>query len=174
MAGILPFSYHPESDTFYYLLGRESSSHPKDAKKYSDFGGSKEGNESKFNTAVREGYEETNGMFGTEHMIRQALLKTKQHHNTFMALTTKYNTYKTYLFEIPYNETLATYMTNLYRFMNKNLKNVVCQDNGYFEKDNFIYVTLDEIKKTYYSSLREFYKQIVNQIDEERMRDYIL
>jgi hypothetical protein len=168
MAGILPFCYNEDDDTFYYLLGRESHTHPKAANQYSDFGGSKERNESKVTTASREGYEETHGIFGTEKEINTQISKMPQG----MVLTTRYNTYSTYLYKINYNEDLPKIMNKLFAFMKKNLKDVVNDSNGYFEKDHHILVTLDQIKKKYYSSTRTFYRQIIDQIDEDKMRKY--
>ena len=55
MAGILPFCYNENNNSFYYLLGRESHTHPNSANQYSDFGGSKDNNETKTSTAAREG-----------------------------------------------------------------------------------------------------------------------
>ena len=58
-AGILPVSLH--KNNLYFLFGLEENE-----KKWGDFGGSKEDNESKMETAVREGYEELNGFLGNK------------------------------------------------------------------------------------------------------------
>jgi len=169
MSGILPFCYNEENNTFYYLLGRESHTHPKAANQYSDFGGSKENNESKVLTAAREGYEETHGIFGNEKEINTRISKLPQS----MVLSTRYNTYSTYLYKINYNKDLPKMMNKLFAFMKKNLTSVVNETNGYFEKDHHILVTLDQLKKKYYSSLRSFYRQIIDQIDEDKIRKYL-
>ena len=169
MAGILPFCYNENKNTFYYLLGRESHTHPSAAYQYSDFGGSKESNENKASTAAREGYEETQGIFGNEKEIHTHISKLPQ----CMVLRTKYNTYSTYLYKINYNKDIPKVMNRLFAFMKKNMKDVVNNGNGYFEKDNHILVTLEQIKNKYYSSLRSFYCQIIDQIDEDKMRRYL-
>jgi hypothetical protein len=169
MAGILPFSYNPTDNKLYYLLSRESHTHPKAAKQFSDFGGSKERNESKISTAAREGYEETQGMLGSEKTINNHISKLPQS----MILKTKYNTYTTFLYQIKHNEDIALIMNRLYHFMKKNVKVIVDEPNGYFEKDHHILVTLEQLKSNFYTKLRPFYRQIVDQIDEIKILKYI-
>ena len=55
-AGILPICV--KSSSISVLLGQERFD-----SKWSDFGGKQEKNETKYETAVREGYEESNGFF---------------------------------------------------------------------------------------------------------------
>ena len=169
MAGILPFCYNPKNNKIYYLLGRESHTHPTAAKLYSDFGGAKEENERKISTAAREGYEETQGILGSENFIKSHISKLTKN----MVLSTRHNTYTTYLYKINYIPDLPQIMNRLFNFMKRNLSNAVNDTNGYFEKDDHILVTLDEINKKYYSSLRMFYKEIIEQIDESRIRKYL-
>jgi hypothetical protein len=168
MAGILPFCYNPINDKIYYLLGRESHTHPTDSKLYSDFGGSKEGSENKISTAAREGYEETQGIFGSEGVIKSQLSKLPKS----MILSTKKNTYTTYLYKINYIRDLPQIMNRLFYFMKRNLSNVVDETNGFFEKDHHMLVTLDEIKKKY-SIIRPFYREIISKIDESKIRNYL-
>ena len=62
--GILPVAFinnHP-----YFLFSREALIAKEDPGKWSDFGGSKEGKESYRETAIREGWEESNGFLGTK------------------------------------------------------------------------------------------------------------
>ena len=63
---------------------------------WSDFGGSRENNETTFQTAIREGCEELNGFLNCKSLKKYV----KKH------LVTSYEikTYVTYLFYIPYNE----------------------------------------------------------------------
>ena len=168
MAGILPFCYNPKNNKIYYLLGRESHTHPTNSKLYSDFGGSKESSENKISTAAREGYEETQGIFGNESVIKSQISKLPKS----MALSTINNTYTTYLYKINYIPDLPHLMNRLFYFMKRNLSNVVDEPNGFFEKDHHILVTLDEIKNKY-STIRPFYREIINKIDESEIRKYL-
>ena len=76
--GILPISF--KDGKIYFLFSRESG-----GKKYkwwlwSDFGGSKEKNETFLQTAIREGWEESNGILGNindvEYLLKNHLLDT--------------------------------------------------------------------------------------------------
>ena len=78
MAGILPLAYH--NDKMYFLLGRETVDVDHRAKgQWSDFGGSIEKGETLKETAIREGFEETGGLFGNmkdiEYLIDHSLVK---------------------------------------------------------------------------------------------------
>ena len=63
-AGILPIAKH--ANKLYFLLALEVSD-----KKWSDFGGKSNKNESIYETAIREGYEETNGFFGNKREFKK-------------------------------------------------------------------------------------------------------
>ena len=169
MAGILPFCYNQKDNKLYYLLSRESHTHPKASKQFSDFGGSKERNESKISTAAREGYEETCGIFGTDKTIKEHISELPP----YMVLKAKYNTYSSFLYQIKYNGDIVLILNRLYNFMKQNLRDVVDEPNGYFEKDQHILVTLDQIKTKFYTKLRPFYRQIIDQIDEDKILKFI-
>ena len=63
-AGILPVSFNGVCMVF--LLGKEHNN------QWSDFGGSSlNKHETKFNTAIREGYEELSGLLGTEKELKE-------------------------------------------------------------------------------------------------------
>ena len=69
--GILPVARH--NGEIYLLFSRERLIHSKDRDrgKWSDFGGSKEGNETQYRTAVREGVEESSGILGDKKDVRK-------------------------------------------------------------------------------------------------------
>ena len=79
--GILPVAKH--NGTYYLLFSRERLIHNKDRDrgKWSDFGGSREGRESQYQTAVREGVEESSGILGKKQDVRN-LIK----HHLFVVL----------------------------------------------------------------------------------------
>ena len=68
-AGILPVTVH--RGKVYFLFSREYIGSKDDGGLWSDFGGSKEKNESFFDTAVREGYEESGGFLGNKSDIKK-------------------------------------------------------------------------------------------------------
>ena len=63
-AGIVPVAIF--KGTLVFLFGKESYDN-----KWGEFGGSSEKNEEKFATAIREGYEELDGFFGTQQQLKK-------------------------------------------------------------------------------------------------------
>ena len=66
----------------YFLFSREALIAKEDPGKWSDFGGSKEGKESHRETAIREGWEESNGFLGTKtnvkNLVKNSLIASIQ------------------------------------------------------------------------------------------------
>ena len=75
--GLLPVTIHEGKVLF--LLGREH-----DEKKWSDFGGGREGRESHFDTALREGCEELNGFFGCKTHLKNTVKRNYSYCNSRM------------------------------------------------------------------------------------------
>ena len=96
--GILPVTIH--ENNVYFLFSREYINARKDGGKWSDFGGSKEKNESYYDTAVREGFEESSGFIGFKQDIKN-LIKNK-----FIKTITLPDGWRTYIVFIPYDKDL--------------------------------------------------------------------
>ena len=71
--GILPVAKH--NGRIYLLFSRERKllSNDKDKGKWSDFGGSREKNESQYETAIREGVEESAGILGNKSQLKKTI-----------------------------------------------------------------------------------------------------
>ena len=151
-AGILPVSIY--KNTLCFLFGAEESD-----KRWSDFGGKSERNESKFETAVREGYEELNGFLGNKTEIKNTV-----NNNLVLRLNTEHNKYSTFIFKTNYDEIMPFYFDNVHKFINKNLPNEV-DKNGLFEKCKIRWFTIEELKNERIK-FRYFYRHIVDQILE--------
>ena len=149
-AGILPVSLH--KNNLYFLFGLEEKE-----KKWSDFGGSKEDNESKMETAVREGYEELNGFLGNKTEIKKTV-----NDNFILRLNTEHNKFSTHIFKSKYDENLPFYFENVHKFIQKNLPQHVGR-SGLFEKSKVQWFTIEEIKSQR-AKFRYFYRQILDQI----------
>ena len=93
--GILPVAYH--DNDIYFLFARESFINKRHKGLWSDFGGSKEGYESQYETAIREGLEESSGILGDEKDIR-TLIKKK------CIRKIRDGGYSIYIIEVEYNE----------------------------------------------------------------------
>tara|TARA_A100001015_G_scaffold267850_2_gene318250 strand:- start:828 stop:1385 length:558 start_codon:yes stop_codon:yes gene_type:complete len=138
--GLLPITYNKGS--LLLLLGRERYD-----KNWSDFGGSKEGNESYLKTALREGEEELNGILGTgkqlANLVDRNLLATINNHDSYTSV----------VFRLKYDSRLPHYFNNNNRFIESRLKTTIEDSynskSGLFEKDYIKWFTLDEIQRDY-------------------------
>jgi 8-oxo-dGTP pyrophosphatase MutT (NUDIX family) len=147
-AGILPVTIH--NNQIYYLLGKEVS-----VNKYSDFGGSKEDDETPLQTAVREGYEELSGILGSKYNIEK-LIKT----NLIYKLTHKHFT--SYIVLIDYDNNLPFYFNNQFKFIKKHFPHLI-DKNGMFEKSEINWFTLDDIKNNR-NKIRGFFQEIIDEL----------
>ena len=95
--GILPVAYHKGKIKF--LFSREALHGDEEPGKWSDFGGGKEGRETPYQTAVREGWEESSGFLGSKQDIRNLIRKHK-------LARIVYSKYTIYIVEIPFDTNL--------------------------------------------------------------------
>ena len=157
MAGILPYAYN--NGELYFLISRENKSIKfKDSGFWSDFGGGKEKNESKLETAIRECYEETSGFLGTIEQIRKNIDKQNN-----ISITANNSTYETFLLKIVYDSNLPLYMNRNYKFIQKHLPNEITKRNGLFEKDRFLWIHSDSLEE-YLPNFRRFYRAIIKKL----------
>ena len=150
-AGILPVAEY--DGKLYFLFGQEEYD-----KKWSDFGGSPSPkSEPIFKTAIREGYEEIDGFFGSKSHLKELVQK-----NLIAKFHNKDNTYHSYLFKISYDKNLPFYFNNHHKFIKDNFQNHI-DNNGYFEKSKMKWFSKAELieKESYF---RHFYKDIISQI----------
>ena len=154
--GILPIA---KNDGFYYvLLSRESLDIKwKESGKWSDFGGSKEGNETEYETAIREGTEETSGIYGKAKNIKYMI-------DTNTLCVIKVYNYSTYLISVNYNPMISYRFSKIY---NKALRYtpelVLNTSNGLYEKDKIRWVKVDDLN-TFSTHSRFWFKPIMMQI----------
>ena len=149
-AGILPVAYYRK--TLFFLLGQERY-----LKSWSDFGGGSHKGEIPIDTAVREGYEEVNGLLGS-----QDELKEKVDDNMILSLC--YDKYTSYLFRTKYNKDLPTMFENTNQFAEVYLQDKIMQNhNGLFEKSQIKWYSLDELQSSL-DLMRNHYKEIVKSI----------
>ena len=160
--GILPVSKH--KNTIYFLFGLESE----DDKLWSDFGGSTIGREMPFQTAIREGYEELNGLLGNVND-----LKRRVSNNLVIELCDDdFNPkYTTFLFTLPYDNLLPVYFNNQHAFIKENLPHIV-NKKGFFEKSKIQWMTFSDIKKNRHK-FRVFYRNVIDNIllNEKEIRE---
>ena len=165
MAGILPFSKVIKNNkTFlYFLFSRETLDDYKSRDRgfWSEFGGSADKGETRLETAVREGYEESNGVFGSKTKIKNNVKKTSLHF--------KEKTYISYLMKVPYDPLLPKYLENTYNFIKVKKPDLICCEEGLFEKDKFKWIEVDELEKNI-DMFRPFYRAIVYKIIKNKKK----
>lgn len=149
-AGILPISFN--NGVMLLLLGKEGYE-----KKWSDFGGGKEKNETPIATAIREGCEELNGMLGCEKEISN-LVKNHLHAKV------EHEGYTTYMVEIPYDPLLPYYFNSNYKLMESKFPQLIGK-SGMFEKCEIKWFTINQFSRSR-KNMRPFYKKIANKIIE--------
>ena len=106
--------------------------------KWSDFGGSHENNETVFQTALREGFEESNNMFESIDILKDTIKR-----NWITSIQTK--TYTTYLFKIDYDDKLPEKFEQDYNKVLHDNEELVLKHNGLYEKDRVKWIKLEDI-----------------------------
>ncbi len=153
-AGLLPFAKY--NGYIYLFLGRENIEGPSSAAgQWSDFGGSKENGETELETALREGEEELNGLFGNYEILSTLVEKTN--------IVIKTKTFYTYLLEVEYDENKANELKIKYEYALQNTPDLVHAHNGLYEKDRGIWLKLEDIEE-FRPKLRRWYHPIMTKI----------
>ena len=150
-AGFLHISFY--KGKIYFLFGREAVGIWKDSGLWSDFGGAKDGKETYKETAIREGWEESDGVLGNKSIIKHLI-----ENNTIDTIT--YRGYRTYIIFINYNKKMVFDFEK-----NSKVKNnpELIAKNGYYEKDMIKWFEYNEIKNNMHK-FRPYYKGIIKQL----------
>ena len=145
-AGIVPLSIH--NNKLWVLLGREAKGRAKG--KYDAFGGSRENiDKTPKETALREGYEESMGFFGTKSDIRKKMKKL------IPELETEY------YIKLHYNHHHQKLFSDIYKYMLQSTNSV---NNGFLEKDAIKWFP---VKKTQsLNPFRGYFKKIYKYLVE--------
>ena len=163
-AGIIPIALY--NGTLFVLLGKERY---KENYQYvwCDFGGSvdKKNKSEIYNpyyTAIREGTEELNGLFGNFN-----ILKRKVDDNYISNFSNTDNTYHSFLFNVHYDTNLPIYFKNQNKFIEEHLSDIVSHNNGLFEKTEIKWFTIKQLNNLVNknkSPIRKHFVSIVKQI----------
>lgn len=151
-AGILPVTVF--KGTILFLLGREQNHN----NYWCDFGGTSNLNEPVFQTAIREGYEEIDGLLGNKNKLLNLVSS-----NLICSCNT--NRYTTYLFyvnsEILIN--LPYYFNNHREFLEDENLIINNTKEGLFEKNEIKLFSKNDLILNY-NYIRPFYRDIVNDL----------
>lgn len=157
-AGILPVTI--SKGTILFLLAKESK-----LKYWSDFGGSSKKYETKFDTAIREGYEELDGFLGNKQEL------TNRVNNNFIDKI-EIDRYSTYLFYVKYDKIkyLPYYFNNQRKFL-KNYLTYIPTD-GIFDKSEVkLFSKSDLIINE--DIIRPFYRDVIYELINLNMCDIL-
>jgi 8-oxo-dGTP pyrophosphatase MutT (NUDIX family) len=151
--GILPIAF--KNGKIYFLFGRETIDIWKDSGLWSDFGGGKEKNETYKETAIREGWEETDGVLGNLKTIEYLI-----ENNTIDTIT--YRGYKTFIVYINYDARLPQIFRKNFKKIQKENPELIAK-KGMYEKDMIKWFEYDEIQKKK-NLFRPWYKGVLKEL----------
>ena len=153
-AGLLPFARYDGS--VYLFLGRENMEGGHSASgQWSDFGGGKENDETELETALREGEEELNGLFGNREILSKLIEQTN--------IIIKTKTFYTYLMEVKYDKLKVDELKIKYEYALQHTPELVFAHNGLYEKDRGIWLKLEDVEE-FRPNLRRWYHPIMTKI----------
>ena len=154
-AGIVPVALMKGS--LLFLFGREKSDG-----RWGEFGGSTNLGEDKLTTAIREGYEELDGFYGSEYQLRKQVTE-----NLILSIGDLDDIHESFIFKIEYDEKLPFFFNNHHKFIKKNIpKSFYESNNGYFEKSEIRWFTKEDLikNKKYF---RGFYRSTIDYLINE-------
>jgi 8-oxo-dGTP pyrophosphatase MutT (NUDIX family) len=146
--GILPVSLH--NGKLHFLFGQEV-----DNRQWGDFGGGREGKETPFQTAIREGCEELDGFLGCESALKKMVTD-----NLVLQIDTEQ--LRTNIFAIEYDENLPIYFNNHHKFIQRHVPHKI-NKKGLFEKSQIRWFTVAELRKRR-NTFRPFYRHVIDNI----------
>lgn len=155
-AGILPATI--QNGKLCFLFGKENK-YEDSARGFSDFGGGTDNNETFFETAVREGVEESTGFLGSEKDIKSMLKKYGTYNIDYNS--NNHSTYRMHIFPMEYNPWLAYYYNNNQRFLQKRLDPKVIKNSKIFEKEEIKWICIDELSKKK-GQFRSYFQNIID------------
>ncbi|CAH6418138.1 Hypothetical protein HVR_LOCUS10 [uncultured virus] len=165
--GITPYSYD-EHGSITFLLGRESIIPGwSESGKWSDFGGSPDHEtENVLDSAVRECFEETMGILGCQQTLKDKLQTCSQ-----IVITNDKSSAMIYLMPIEYDTNLPIHFNRIYNYLTKcsqdhpswkGFRYIPSCPEGYYEKIEMKWVTINTIKNAIISNDESYRKSFLN------------
>lgn len=175
---ILPVAWH--GGKLMFLFGKECNMEDS-ARGWSDFGGGCEDCHASdsvgartrkvFNTAVREGVEETTGFLGTITSIQNKLTRANRNKKLYQYMSLTHDTYTIYFMPMKYDANLPTYYNDNHQLIWNNLNRKYINKTKLFEKIKVDWFSEEDMRRRR-SEFRGFYREIVDRIlakvDNER------
>ena len=175
---ILPVSWH--EGQMYFLFGKECNLEDS-APGWSDFGGGcdtcsqkdtvDERDQKIFDTAVREGVEESTGFLGTEQSIRQTLHRVSKIASSLRkdiptiayseCESLNLNGYTVYFMPMQYDANLPLYYNRNHTLLWNKMNRQTLNNTKLFEKEQMEWFTVSDMRKRR-SEFRLFYRDILD------------
>jgi 8-oxo-dGTP pyrophosphatase MutT (NUDIX family) len=151
---ILPVAWH--NGQLYFLFGKENPLETS-AKGFSDFGGGVEGNETPYQTALREGGEELTGFLGDGVLLEKVIRKRGGVYKITVG------TYHIHIFCAEYDPNLPRYYNANHRFLWDRMDHQLLKKTCLFEKIEIAWMTPADMRKRI-KEFRPFYQDMVRQM----------
>lgn len=161
-AGILPATIH--NGKLCFLFGKENK-YEDSARGFSDFGGGTDNKETFYQTALREGVEESTGFLGSEKDINKMLKKYGTYNIDYDS--NSHSTYRMHIFPMEYNPWLTHYYNNNQRFLQKRLDGKIIKNSKIFEKEEIKWICIDQLKKNK-KQFRHYFQNIIDKMVEQQ------
>jgi 8-oxo-dGTP pyrophosphatase MutT (NUDIX family) len=142
---ILPVCLH--KGKLYFLFGLENEE--ADTPGWADFGGGCESNETPYQTALREGYEESSGFLNPKELVKRGVFKIVN------------NSYHIFIVKYEYDESIVKYFNRMHEFVKEKKPNLL--KSVLFEKQKMEWFSIEDMihrKKEF----RIFYQEIVDKL----------
>ena len=152
-AGVLPIAFY--KGCIYFLFSREYINSKDDGGLWSDFGGSKDKNETYKETAIRESFEESDHILGSKKNIENLI------NNNITSITL--GGYKTYIVLIKFDKTLPNKFRKNLLDIKKNKPHLI-EKNGLYEKDMIKWMSYNDIKKNKNKIFRPWYRKFITHL----------
>ena len=134
----------------YFLFGLENEK--ADTPGWADFGGGCDDNETPYQTALREGYEESSGFLNPKELAKQGVFKIVN------------ETYHIFIVKHEYNEEIVKYFNRMHDFIKKQKPELL--NTVLFEKQKIEWFSIQDMKRRR-KEFRNFYQVITEKIIEE-------
>ena len=138
----------------YFLFGKESKKE-KSAKGWSDFGGGCESTETPYETALREGFEESSGFLNPKELVKKGVFKLV------------HNTYNVFIVKLEYDSQLPIYFNRMHKFIEHKMPKLL--DTVLFEKQEMQWFSIDEMIERR-SEFRPFYQEITDLFVKQKLK----
>ena len=149
---ILPVCIY--KNKLFFLFGKENKKETS-AKGWSDFGGGCKHHETPYQTAIREGMEESSGFLDTKQLVKQGVYKLV------------HNSYNVFIVKSEYNPELPIYFNRMHEFIEQKMPKLL--DTVLFEKQEIKWFSIDEMIQ-HRSEFRPFYQEITDLIVQNKTK----